>query len=146
MKVRGLFPEPFDAQDIERALADDDFYSCAFFFMGFEETWLRALDQTSRLLTQFESEDREWRPIYRLLSLLIARAETFDETGALLDKIVASVGMLPGSSLIEEIKMANLHKIDPQAWQREKNRRWVDSYAEQLRQLGAMKAEPTDAA
>jgi hypothetical protein len=135
VRAVGLFSEPFDIPAVEIALAEDDFFSVAFIVLGIKANWKKALDQTARLISIFEDRDLNWRLVYRMVALLIRRAETFDDTSACLNEIVEAIGVLPGSNFLEEIKMAHLHKLDPQAWQREKNRIWVENYRTQMSAL-----------
>lgn len=139
MKVIPLFPEPFNLDDVYRCLGDDDFFSCAFLVMGFEASWRAGLDQVARLIAISERDGREWRPLYRMVSLLIQRAETFDQTARFLDEIVVALELLPTRDLsfLQEIKMAHLHKVDPQAWTRAKNRAWMLGYQNNLDALAA---------
>lgn len=133
-----LFPEPLDLDEIEKALEDEDFLSLAFLFMGFEQNWRASLEQTAKIMLMFEDTDRDHKPVYRMISALISRAETFQDTGKFLDEIVAALGLLPGTKYFEEIKMSHLHKIDPHAWQRAKNQEWVENYKAQM---GALRGE-----
>ena len=130
-----LFSEPFDLVEIEKALQEDDFFSLCFVMLGFEQNWHAALNQTAQLMDIFEETDRDHRPAYRMASLLIQRAETFDDTGKFLEEITVRLGLLPGTKFMEEIKMSHLHKIDPQAWQRKKNQLWVENYTAQMKVL-----------
>lgn len=135
MKAIRLFDEPFDLGVIENALRDDSFISLAYMMLGFEHNWRAGLEQTSRLLTAFEESERDPKPIYGMVSVLIRRAETFDDTGKFLEELVETMGFLPGTKYMEEIKMAHLHKIDPHAWQRTKNRLWVENYRAQMKAM-----------
>lgn len=130
-----LFAEPFDLAAVETALADDDFLAAAFVVTGIEGNWRAALDQVSRLADLFDAEGREWRPLYRLVALLIQRAESLEDTGRLLDEIVEAIGILPGTGMFEEIRMAHLHKANPAVWQDAKNRAWAEQYFEQRKIL-----------
>lgn len=122
-----LWPEPINVDEAMADIREDGFISVAFIVCGIEANWRAALAQTCALIRMVEADERlDQMPPYRLVSMLIARAETFDNTGAFLDEIVDSLGMLPGTDFMEEIRMAHIHKIDPQAWQREKNRKWIE--------------------
>jgi hypothetical protein len=130
-----LFDEPFDVAAVETALADDDFHAAALAVTGIELNWREALDQVARLADLFDADGREWRPLYRLISILIQRAETFGDTGRFLDDLVAALGILPGTGMFEEIRMAHLHKTNPAVWQSEKNRAWAQGYFDQRKIL-----------
>ena len=130
-----LFSKPYDLDEIEKVLQDDSFISLAFIMLGFEDNWRASLDQMAELQTIFEDAGRDTRPIYGMACVLIQRAETFDDTGKFLDEITVALGLLPGTKFMEEIKMAHLHKIDPLAWQREKNRLWVENYTAQTKAM-----------
>lgn len=123
-----LFREPFDLDEVESALQDDKFLSLAFFFTGFEQNWRAALAQMAEIMSLFEGANRNYPPVYRMVATLIERAETFDDTGKFLDEITTALGLLPGTRFMEEIRMSHLHKIDPQAWQKEKNQQWLKNY------------------
>lgn len=123
-----LFTEPFDLDEIADALDDDDFISLAFVMTGRQEIWQSALDQTVRLLDLFDAEDRDPRPVYRAVSVLLRRAETFVDTGNKLDELVKAIGLLPGTKFMEAIKSAHLQRIDPDAWQCGKNKKWIEGY------------------
>ena len=131
-----LFKKPFDLPTIDAAYRDDNFIMLAFILAGFEENWRIYLEQTAEILELYESDGRDAAPVYRFVAMLVDRAETFQDTGQYLDEMVSALGVLPGTGFIDEIKMAHLHKIDPQAWQREKNRRWVENYKAQMGALG----------
>jgi hypothetical protein len=128
MKAIPLFPEPFDLDEVERALDSHDFVYLAYIVMGGKDAWDVALDQTARLVDAFEEQDRDWRKVYNLVTVLIARAETFDDTGAYLSRIETAIGILPGTALFDELRMAHLYKIDPHAWQRKTNQQWLENY------------------
>lgn len=130
-----LFDEPFDIAVVETALADEDFYAAAFAVTGIERNWREALDQVARLADLFDAEGREWRLLYRMISILIQRAETFGDTGRFLDDLVAALGILPGTGMFEEIRMAHLHKTNPAVWQDARNRAWAQRYFDQRKIL-----------
>ena len=69
-----LFPEPFDLDDIERALRDDNFLSLAHFTIGREENWRIGLDQVARLIPLFEENGRDYTPVYAMASMLVRRS------------------------------------------------------------------------
>jgi hypothetical protein len=133
--MKALFSEPVDLDVVEQSLSDDNFIYLVFLLTDLKSRWGAALAQTAELIDAFEREDRDWRKVYRLVSALIARAETFDDTSDFLSRIETTIGILPGTGMMEELRMAHLHKIDPAAWQRERNIKWLENYRAQLELL-----------
>jgi hypothetical protein len=91
-----LFSEPFDLDEIERALHTDTFMSLAHFTVGREENWCAGLDQVARLLPLFEEAGRDHMPIYAMASMLVRRTGQLREPSKRLDEAVAKLGILPG--------------------------------------------------
>ena len=122
-----LFAEPFDLDTIDRLAGDGNFLALAHIFLGFQQNWHDELDQIDRMLFAYERAKRDDKAIWKIASLLVQRATTFDDTASFLDYLVVKLKLLPGTAFFEEIKMAHLHKADPLAWQKKKYRDWVDA-------------------
>src|SRR4029077_2175918 len=90
-----LFTEPFDLDDIERVLCDEDFLSLAHLMVGREGNWRAALDQVDRLLSAFEASRRDTEPVYRMISILVQRTAQLPKTADLLAEITTRLGLLP---------------------------------------------------
>jgi hypothetical protein len=90
-----LFREPFDLDEIERALHADAFMSLAHLSVGREENWRVGLDQVSRLLPLFEESGRDYMPIYAVASMLVQRAGQLPEPTKRIEEATTKLGMLP---------------------------------------------------
>jgi len=145
MRSVRLFDEPFDLDDIDKALRDPKFRYAAFLMLGFSGAWHCCLDQIDRLLSAYEAAGRDDRRLWEIIVVvMIKRAETFDDTSAFLDDLVERLGILPGTTYFELIKLAHLHKIDPQAWLKKQHRDWLDNYLAQTKALREQRTSPVN--
>jgi hypothetical protein len=124
--MAAIFSEPFDLDEIERILYDDDFLQIAHLMVGREGDWREALDQVNRLLTVFEERARDAEPIYRMVSILVQRTAQLPNRDGRLAEIKTRLGLLP--SVQSQRTMPILQAEASVESQADKNKKWLEDY------------------
>lgn len=86
-----LFDEPFDIEMIGALVAgiskeSERFFACAAICCGMQERWDAALEQTVRLLPEWQKSEPDDQPIYNLLAMLCLRASGLRNARAARDR------------------------------------------------------------
>lgn len=123
-----LFDEPFDLDEVEKLLEDDDFLSLSHLMIGREPNWALALEQVAALVSLFEESDRNYLPLYRLLSAVIERTAQLPNGEQLLIQAQKRLGLIPGVDYLKEIRMMQFRRENPAAWQAAQNQEWLAAY------------------
>lgn len=89
-----LFTEPFNLDEIEQALQDDDFLSIANLTVGREENWRIGVDQVAQLLPLFEKR-ADPNAIYGMVSILVRRSKQLPDPVKRLAEVTSKLGLLP---------------------------------------------------